>query len=85
MSPRGLCNMVVPSWHYSFTCPGHPRGYLTWLPRARTTCFHMSRSLRDVSNMVAPSWHQVLLRVQATQGDIKHGCSEQGPRVFTCP
>ena len=50
-----------------FTCSGHPGGYLTWWPRAGTTCFHVSRPPRGVSNMVVLRWNHVFSRVQATQ------------------
>ena len=62
--------MVAPSWDHVLLRVQATQGYLTWLPRAETTCFHVSRPPRWVSNMVVPSWNHVLLRVQATQWGI---------------
>ena len=61
--------MAVPSWNrVFFTCPGHTRGYLTWLSRTGTTCCYVSRPPKGVSYMVVPSWSHVFSGVQATQG-----------------
>ena len=67
--PRGVSNMVVPSWNHVFSrVQATQVGYLTWWPRAGTTCFHVSRPSRGgVSKMVFPSWNHVFSRVQATQ------------------
>eukprot|EP00959_Pyramimonas_sp_CCMP1952_P328664 6880891-Pyramimonas_sp.AAC.1 len=57
----GVSHMVARPGTPFFTCPGHPGGYPTWLPRVKTRRFNVSRSLKGVSNMAAPSWNQVFV------------------------
>ena len=60
--------MVVPSWNRVFSRVLATQSYLTWLSRAGTACFHVSRPPGGLSNMVVLRWSRVFSRVQATQG-----------------